>query len=387
MPAKILVFGHTNYQLDTRVRNQCETLAENHFVEVYAKPSQVAGNSSCLNGVKIHYVGSSRKTAAGERGALMYIWEYLAFFFTAFKACLVRVLSPPDVVIIHTMPDILVFAALPLYGRSKIVLDVHDLVPEIFEMKFPQAPRIVAFFIKLFENWSHSIADHRLTVNREIARYLSDRTGNSYQVFHNGPLELSSVKGGEGFSRQQQEHNLVFMGNIHFRYRVDALLHAVATLISEGRHIRLDIHGQGPAVKHLKDLVHAMGASKWAHIHGEYFPSDVPKILKGKSIGFVLAEHSTQNDLAIPVKLLEYASQYVPCICRGLTTTKAYFPEDAVMYFEHEEELSGAIDKLLKQERLREVLAENAHKIQQSISWPVEISEFCAFIDDVIASQ
>src|SRR5207247_8680052 len=42
-----------------------------------------------------------------------------------------------DVVQVHTMPDFLVFAALiPKLLGAKIILDVHDLMPELYAAKF-----------------------------------------------------------------------------------------------------------------------------------------------------------------------------------------------------------------------------------------------------------
>ena len=53
-----------------------------------------------------------------------------------------------DIIQVHTMPDFLVFAALvPKLFGAKVILDVHDLMPELYMCKFRAGPR--HFIIRL----------------------------------------------------------------------------------------------------------------------------------------------------------------------------------------------------------------------------------------------
>ena len=60
-----------------------------------------------------------------------------------------------DLVHVHSVPDFLVFAAwLPRFTGAKVVLDIHDVVPEFYATKFNAPPGSMAFqSLLLLENW------------------------------------------------------------------------------------------------------------------------------------------------------------------------------------------------------------------------------------------
>ena len=91
------------------------------------------------------------------------------------------------------MPDILVFSALvPKLLGSKIILDLHDPMPELMEAIFNLAPD--SFNVRALwrmEKWSIAFSDSVLTVSRTFKELFSSRScsADKVRVVLNSPDE------------------------------------------------------------------------------------------------------------------------------------------------------------------------------------------------------
>ena len=127
--ARFLLIAYTTYVHDGRVKRHAEALAERgDHVDVICLDS---GHNGVRDGVNViglqmpRYRGASRSS---------YMRSYLRFFAKASCAALrLTLVERYDVAIVCTMPDAAVLCALPakLLG-TRIVLDVHDTMPELY---------------------------------------------------------------------------------------------------------------------------------------------------------------------------------------------------------------------------------------------------------------
>lgn len=388
----ILVLVNSDYIADTRVRNQCELLSAKYCVTVLCRAGPAGEDRlDVASGVEIKRLAGARRTRAEASTTWTYILDYWRFFIACFCECWRLRKCPPALVVVHTMPDFLVLAALPLRRRAPVVLDVHDLMPELYEpgqdKRFSLGKRILLAQEKV----SHRLAAYRVTVNTPVAHHLESRTGLTYDVFHNGPMrtavEAASSCRMPARSSGDANFRIVFLGNAHFRYRIDLMLKSMPRLLSEHPHVTLDIHGDGPALKSLVRLSSELGIGEHVSFHGRYLPSDVPVLLQNKSLGVFLAENTGQNDLALPVKVLEYAAHGVPIFCRRLATTLAYFPESCVTYFDQDSEVCSTLIKLLREKDRLADGREEAYAIQKRLDWKAEGPKYMEYISSVIASH
>jgi hypothetical protein len=82
------------------------------------------------------FIGSN--TASTTSVKWTYAWRLMCFLVRSSRA-LTRLHKQNryDVIHIHNMPDFLVFAAwYPKLTGAKLILDIHDVVPELFASKF-----------------------------------------------------------------------------------------------------------------------------------------------------------------------------------------------------------------------------------------------------------
>ncbi|HEX3543178.1 MAG TPA: glycosyltransferase, partial [Candidatus Acidoferrum sp.] len=130
---KVCMLVHNTYETDNRVRRYAEALAKRgDQVEVIAL---TGGNaplvSEEINGVTVFRV---QNRVRNERGKWTYAWRLLRFLvvssiFMTRRHHRIKY----DVVHVHNLPDFLVFAAwYPKMTGARIILDIHDIVPELF---------------------------------------------------------------------------------------------------------------------------------------------------------------------------------------------------------------------------------------------------------------
>src|SRR5205823_11689602 len=95
-----------------------------------------------------------------------------------------------QVVHVHTLPDFLMWAALPARRRgARLVFDMHEIMPEFIRAKFPGAlGRLMGALARRIEHWARRHADVTVTVNRPIDELLASRPASAAEhriIVHN----------------------------------------------------------------------------------------------------------------------------------------------------------------------------------------------------------
>src|SRR5262245_38971546 len=132
----VSMVAYTFYESDNRVRRYAESLAQRGDrvdAIVIGRPGQAS--YEVIHGVHVHRI---QNRVIGERGPLSYLVKLLLFFIRSGVFVASRHLADPyHVIHVHSVPDFQVFAALlPRLTGAKIILDIHDIVPELYASKF-----------------------------------------------------------------------------------------------------------------------------------------------------------------------------------------------------------------------------------------------------------
>ena len=142
---RVCMVVYAFYESDTRVLQYANALAERgDVVDVFALRREGSPAREVLNGVNVYRIQTRR---VNERGKFAYLRRILRFFFLSFF-CLTRrhMAKSYDAVHVHSVPDFLVFAALiPKLSGSRIILDIHDILPEFYASKFGVKPSSLLF--------------------------------------------------------------------------------------------------------------------------------------------------------------------------------------------------------------------------------------------------
>jgi hypothetical protein len=174
--ARIAMLAHSYYEEDPRVRREAEALvAAGHRVDVFAlrRPGDPA--TVTIDGVVVHRLPVQRHQGARLR---VYLREYVSFFVRSMVA-LTRshIRRRYALVQVHTLPDFLVFATLPLrLVGVPVILDLHEAMPEFFSARFgARSGGLGVRLLRLQERLACRFATALVTVNQALGDRLVAR--------------------------------------------------------------------------------------------------------------------------------------------------------------------------------------------------------------------
>ena len=393
--ARILIIAYTAYARDGRVKRQAEALtSRGDQVDAICLADGEVADTHGVNVIGLllpRYRGASR---------IDYLRSYINFFSQAAALAIRRsVKERYDVVIACTMPDLAILSALPcrLFG-SKLVLDVHDTMPELYLDKFGgRHGRFGARMLMLQERLSAGLADRVLAVHDLHAERLhqSGVPQRKLVVIANSPdPRIFPVADIDCQSRRVRcepgvgTFSIICHGTISRRLGLDTTLAALALLHHRFPLIRLRIVGAGDHLDELKALSRKLRVESAISFENPVPIQELAAKLGEANVGLVPNNESSATHLMLPVKLLEYATLGIPVICARLRTIEHYFSPKSVRYFSpnNAEQLAHAIQDLYLDPALRNSLSNSAAKVVKSISWPIHSQRFCEAVDSLINS-
>ena len=230
--ARVCVIRQGYYPLDTRVRREVHALASaGHEVDVICvrRPGQPRRERS--GGVTVYRLPLPLQRGDG-RGR--YVLQYAMFGLAAAVLCAALHLRRRwDVVQVNSMPDVLVFAAVvPRLFGARVLLDLHECMPEFFAVKYGVGPRHPAVrLVAAAEQASIRFADRVLTCTEPMRQAFVARgaPASKIDVVLNAADEaVFDVRRHPPATRRPDAFTLICHGAIERSYGHDTLLRAAA---------------------------------------------------------------------------------------------------------------------------------------------------------------
>lgn len=389
----VCMIAYTHYPIDARVRREAETLAAHGFrVCCLTTRNGDRATRQTINGVDVRELGIPKYRG---KSTVAYMLSYLWFLIVASTACLGMLFDGElDVVHVHNLPDFLVFAGLVprLFGR-KVVLDVHDSIPETFATKFSGR----GLFYKalcLEERLSAMVAHRVICVNHPQRDTLVARGIPSEKTFISmnipDPRIFAPPSATDGAQPVNDTFNLVYHGTMASRLGVDLIIRAVARLRSTNPSMRLHLWGYGDDLESLQALVRELQIEDAVHFIPKGYPlPELPSHLHRMHLGVVGNRRSVAGDLMLPVKLLEYVALGIPAVVPRLRTISHYFSDDRVFYYEPEDidSLASCLQRLQCQPELRRAQATRALAFLDEYGWERKGAELVAMYRSLVERE
>src|SRR5262245_8653632 len=238
---RIAMVVHAYYLIDARVRRYAELLAsEGHTVDVLSLGERDAPKTDSHLGVGIHRIRQARLRG----GLLSYIYEYLSAFVRFFVRVnwLTLTRGSYDVIHIHNMPDFLVFCVVfQKLAGTKIILDLHDLMPEVYQSKYKLArAHWLTWLLRVEERFSIRFSSAAITANHIFADLLLSRgvTAPKVTVVMNGADERFFVSEVDRkairANKRPGDFHVLYVGTLAPRYGVEIAIRALAKLHKAG---------------------------------------------------------------------------------------------------------------------------------------------------------
>ena len=332
---------YTLYDGDARVRREAETLAATglYDVEVLALKDGNTPGVYSREGVNIRQL-DVRKYRGGS--PFHYILSYLRFTWKAFVVLTQRALAGTvDIVHIHNMPNFLVVAALvPILRGRKVILDIHDTMPETFSATFPpKYRRLFLAILGLEERICCAMADHIVCVNeiqREAILKRQPKARKKTLISINVPDPKRFALGASAI-RTRQAHDrfrVVYHGTVSARLNVSLAVEAVARLAPLIPSIELNIVGDGEIRDQLAQLSSELGIAERVVFHPRVGLEEIVPMLEGMDLGVVPLQRNAATELMLPVKLMECLSMGIAVAAPRLPAIQHYFTEDMLFLFD-----------------------------------------------------
>jgi glycosyltransferase involved in cell wall biosynthesis len=336
-PRPVAMIVHSYYDEDPRVRREAEALvARGRPVDVYGLRRPGDPKDGWLEGVRVRRLDVQRHQGAGF---LVYLLEYVSFFV---RATLALVAAQPRrryaLVQVHSLPDFLVFAALPLrLVGVPVILDLHEAMTELFAMRFPTLARgPIRRLLELQERISAAAADHVLTVNAAMeARLL--RLGvprERLTVVPNSP-DLARFDPGPHPRRAFREDGqlrIIYTGALTPTYEVEVGIDAVAAIVRDRPDLdpHLDLYGRGDLDMALRARALRLWIEDRVTFHGRVPFEAVPPAVAGSDVGIAPTRRDVYTDSTLSTKIFEYGAMGKPVVASWLPLVEATFGTDSV---------------------------------------------------------
>jgi glycosyltransferase involved in cell wall biosynthesis len=385
---------HSYYEEDPRVRREAESLVGVGRPVVVIGLRQPGGPPrSEVAGVRVEHLDVQRHQGAGLG---VYLREYLSFLLRAMVAA-VRLHRRErfGLVQVHSLPDFLVFAALPLrLVGVPVLLDLHEAMPEFFRSRFPRASNPIVHRLLVWqERLSVAVSTATITVNASMRDRLI-RLGvpaAKVGVVVNSPslARFDATRHPRRTFREDGRLRLVYTGALTPTYEVDVGVAAIAR-IAEARpdlDVTLEIYGRGDTEPALRSQASALGVADRVAFHGRVPIEDVPARVAIADIGLAPTRHDHFTDMSLSTKVFEYAAMGKPVVASRLPMVEATFPAGTVSTYRPGDAaaMADAILAIADDPIAREAAVARTAEIVRAGSWEHEAVGYLALVDRLIA--
>ena len=390
----ICMIVHAYYEEDTRVRREAETLvAAGWEVDVFGLRRAGEGPMAVVAGVNLHRLPVGRHQGAG---LFVYLAEYGAFLVRAlWAATRAHRHRRYALVEVHSLPDYLVFAALPLkLAGVPVLLDLHEAMPEFFRSRFPKAANPISYrLLRLQERLSIAFADEVMTVNEPLAERLCGlgvRPDRLTVILNSPDLGLfdPAVHPRRRFMAGGQLR-IVYTGALTPTYELDVVLRAVAEIarIRPKLPVRAAFYGRGDALPALEALAAELGIADRVDFPGRIPIEDVPRAVAEGDIGVAPTRLDPFTGMSLSTKLLEYAAMGKPVVASRLPTVERYFATDTLSVYEpgDSESLAATILALVDDPPGRRARVDRTRRRVEELSWTRQAEAYISVVDRLIA--
>lgn len=370
------IIAYTYYKTDFRVRRYAEALAESGYeVDVISLFGPEKKSTEEINGVHVHRI---LKRAFNEKRIGNYFSNYIKFFTRGVFVLLRRHLRKRySVIHVHNIPDFLIFMGLiPKLTGTKLILDIHDILPEFYCQKFGKnLNSLLAKSLLVTEKLSLKFADHVIVANdiwrdKIIAR--DSIPSNKCTTIMNYP-NLDFYKPLKG-PKTNERFTLIYPGTLSNLHGVDIAIRAVGVAMASVKNLELNIYsGRGniSIKKHLEELVKDLGLKEHVHFFDAVETYKIAKLISEADVGVVPKRSGIFSSEAFSSKILDYMAAGIPIIASKTKIDEYYFDDSMIKFFEQENhvQMAECIKELYEQTEQRQRLAKKGIKYISKNNW------------------
>jgi len=370
---RVCFVRHGRYPDDPRSRKEANALVEAGYqVDVICLKDTDQPTRQVIDAVNVYRIPIRHRRA----GVARYVWEYaLSFVLFSVLLTFLHLRRRYECIHVATMPDFLVFTAvLPRWLGAKVLLDLHEPTPELWQTKFGERLRPLLRFQRRLEQSAIGYADATITVTPELRERVIERGASADKVFVVRNVcddRMLSAGPAAAMPTERGRFCLITHGSIEERYGHEEMIHAVAALRDRVPGLCLEILGCGEHLPQLVRLAGELGCCDRVEFAG-YVPHDeLIARLQAADVGVIAMRRSLYSELIDTNKMYEYMALRKPVIISRLRPVANVFDDSCVRFFEpgSTRDLSRCIVELFEDPQRRAELAANAYRRYATMRW------------------
>ena len=387
---------HSYYLRDPRVRREAETLARGGYdVDVVCLGVRGEPRREVVNGVRIYRIPLTHRRDSKVR----YVFEYASamVLFFVWISTLHLFARRYQLVQVHTPPDILAVSALVCrVTGAKVLLDVHDPLPETLATKYTE--KVSRWLVRLAE-WQERVACRLahavITVTEQVRDALVARGAPAQRtavvmnfadprIFDRLVARAAApqAQGGDGRA------TLVFMGTLTYQYGVDVALEALALVRRRVPEARLKVIGDGEHRPALEERTHSLGLDRAVEFVGMVPIDRIPEVALPAAIGLAPHRRDRLYDMCFPSKIYDYLALGLPVIACRTKSLEYYYGSETLAFFESEDaaDLADRIVTLLGDADAVARYREQGARFLAGHNWHHEGRRYLEIVDALMGS-
>jgi glycosyltransferase involved in cell wall biosynthesis len=311
MPRILIIVENLPVPLDRRVWQEACALrdAGNDVTVICPQMRGYTTPFEVLDGITIyrHWISDEAKgikgfiaeyasALLGEMGCALKVWRTKGF----------------DVIHLCNPPDLLFLIALPfkLLAGVKVIFDVHDLWPEMFEAKFGKRG-LLHWAVRVAERCTLALADVVMATNQSVLAAVKSRGKKCDEdmfVVRTAPNQLPTSLPEDPALKKGRKHLVGYIGVMGNADGVNYLVEAAQHIVQMRKRddVQFVLMGSGPEHEELLKQRDALGLQAFVDMPGRVSNEFLFTALKTMDLGVACDPINDYNEHCTMNKTLEY---------------------------------------------------------------------------------
>jgi len=384
---RVCMLGYTFYELDSRVRQYARALVERgDEVDFIGLRKESQAPEEIVEGVRIFRI---QRRDYNEKARSSYLFKLLGFLARSSLLLSRKHLHKRyDLVHVHSVPDFLVFAAwLPRFTGAKVVLDIHDVVPEFYATKFNAPPGSMAFqSLLLLEKLCAAFANHVIIANDVWRNKLLSRAlrGSKCTTILNSPLRVAPRT--RNRPRTNSKFTILYPGSLNHHQGVDVAVRAFTLVKNSIPEAEFHIYGEGAEFENIARLIRELGLEKDVFLQPYVPHEEILRIMENADLGVDPKRTDGFANEAFGGKIFEFMALGVPVVASSTRTNKHYFTESIVRFCRggDAQDLAQSILAVHKDQEATDRMIQDATAFIRRYQWDAQKSNYLNLVDSLI---
>jgi len=383
----ICMLAYTHYESDNRVRRYAEALVKRgDRVDVIALAgANKQAKTETIAGVTLHRI---QGRLLNERTKWDYAFRVLRFslassIFLARRHHRIRY----DLIHVHNMPDFLAFAAwYPKWTSTKVILDIHDIMPELFASKFHTGTGDwVIALLKKIEKAAARFVDHVIVSNHLWYDKVTSRSvpkGKCSVYVNSVDMAL--------FHRRTRTRNdgkfiILFPGSYQWHQGLDIAIEAFAGLKDKVPNAEFHLYGGGSGENDLRQLADRLGLNGSVKFCSGLPLEQIADVIANADLGVVPKRADSFGNEAYSTKIMEFMSQGIPVVVSRTKIDRFYFDDTLVRFFTSgdSEAMQKAMLEVIDHPTLRDGLVAAGYEYVERHNWESKKRDYLDLVDSL----